>query len=548
VTDSESSSAPEVERKFRVHGLYRMPSLLTTGAVADLTELPELTLDATYYDTSDLRLAREGVTLRRRLGGHDEGWHLKLPAGMSGVKASSDALVREEIALPLGEAEGESPEPPEYLRGLVRAIVREDTLRPVATLRTQRHPTEVSGDVAGRQVVLAVLTDDVVSVVDVDGTVAARFREIELEDVSVDPAGIADEAAVTEADVESARAEMVAAVSEVLVGAGAVGGEFVSKAVRALGPFATAPPEIPEPAPVAPPDPAREAIAAHIARHARALRRADVMVRRDQHDSVHQMRVAARRLRSGLKVFSPLLEAEWADELRAELAWVASTLGDYRDAEVLLHRLECHLDLITDVDPEPARALVRHQLQLTMSRAREEALEMLDSKRYLQLQSRLVAAAASPQTLEVADQTSAAVLPPLASKTWRKLAKECDRLVAAESSKDGAPDEEWHETRILAKKARYAVEALAPVFGRDAAAFAKKLSQVTEVLGEHQDAAIAKERVHELGTTADTDPQAAFVMGVLRGVEQDCADAQRDVFVELWPEVRKPRWRRWLDA
>jgi len=69
----------EVERKFTVPPDFVVPELAMHGwAVA-----PETTvvLDATYYDTEDLRLARAHITLRRRVGGSDAGWHLKLPAG-----------------------------------------------------------------------------------------------------------------------------------------------------------------------------------------------------------------------------------------------------------------------------------------------------------------------------------------------------------------------------------------------------------------------------------------------------------------------------------
>lgn len=557
--ESGAQAVREVERKFRVHGLYRMPDLATGGAVAQVVEFPTITLVATYYDTDDLRLAREGITLRRRTGGDDEGWHLKIPAAPSSksTKADVDSVARTEIQLPLEDldADSEAAEPPAELRNLVLAIVRTDTLRPVATLRTERYPRELSALVNGEPMPLVTLTDDVVSVVDTDGTIAARFRELELEDLEgqdlgepeSDASGQAPGEPADPAALQEARAELVSVVSEALVRAGAAGGEFVAKAVRALGPFAAAPPEIPAPADVSPADPASEAIAAHLARHSRALRRADIMVRRDEPDSVHQMRVAARRLRSGLKVFSPLVDTEWADALRAELSWVAGNLGDYRDAEVLLSRLECHLDLLEDdLDTSAALALIRGELNATMSRARADALQMLDSKRYLDLHAQLVDAAASPVTTADADRPGRDVLPPLATKAWKKLAKECDRLLRDELSGNGAPDEEWHETRILAKKARYAVEVLAPVFGSEANRFAKKLAEVTEVLGEHQDAAIAKDRVEEIGTLPDAPSPAAFVMGVLRGVEQESADRQRGVFAGVWPRVSKARWRSWL--
>ena len=70
----------------------------------------EQLLEAEYYDTDDLRLIRNGITLRRRRGGSDAGWHLKLPAGTD---------TRREIRLPLGRAGARCPA---QLAGLVRGV------------------------------------------------------------------------------------------------------------------------------------------------------------------------------------------------------------------------------------------------------------------------------------------------------------------------------------------------------------------------------------------------------------------------------------------
>jgi len=555
VVSSSPTAVQEVERKYRVHGLFRMPDLVAVGAVVAMEDLGVTTLDATYYDTDDLRLAREGITLRRRVGGHDEGWHLKLPVTVNGGTG-----VREEIHLPLHAAGAD--EVAGELRHLVGAIVRSE--RPVATLRTERHtyrlwaqPPQPPGPSAAdadadadadaepsdgeaeapepaEPQPVALLTDDVVSVLDPGGATAARFREVELEDL---PGADAALAAASALDVGRA-----------LAVAGAVTGEFVSKAVRALGPFATAPPEVPEPAVVTPKQPARDAIQAHLARHTRRLRAADIGVRRDQPDAVHQMRVSARRLRSGLQVFRPLLDQPWADELREELAWVAGELGDYRDTEVLLARLEDHLDrLPEDVDREAARVHIETVLTQRLADARERALAMLESPRYHDLHVRLVQAAADPVTTDKALLPSRTVVPPLVERAWKKLARETTRLLADEQTRPGgAPDAEWHQARISAKKARYAAEAAAPVFGEEAAAFAKQLSRVTEILGEHQDAAIAADRIVELAHTKRVAAAAAFGLGALLGVEQESARATREEFAGVWAEVTRRRWRRWL--
>src|SRR5690348_1977879 len=112
----------EVERKYDVPADASVPDLTGVGAVARVSEPQELHQDATYFDTGDLRLLRAGVTLRRRTGGTDDGWHAKLPL---------DQDTRQELRLPLTAADGTVPE---ELVGSLRAVVRDATLAPVAVL------------------------------------------------------------------------------------------------------------------------------------------------------------------------------------------------------------------------------------------------------------------------------------------------------------------------------------------------------------------------------------------------------------------------------
>ena len=156
-------------------------------------------------------------------------------------------------------------------------------------------------------------------------------------------------------------------------------------------------------------------------------------------------------------------------------------------------------------------------------------------------------AADDPVTTAEADLPSHQVVPPLVERAWKKLAKEATQLLADEEAiPGGAPDREWHASRITAKKARYAAEAAAPVFGSAAQAFAKQLSRVTEILGDHQDAAIAIERIKELAAEDGVTPPAAFGLGALLLVEHDSVADTRADFAGLWRSVSRRRWRRWL--
>ncbi|NEA38699.1 CYTH domain-containing protein, partial [Streptomyces sp. SID11385] len=129
----------ETERKYDLDDLdpgAPLPALGSLPGVAEETGGEVHALDAVYYDTADLRLASTRATLRRRTGGADAGWHLKLPVGGD---------TREELRLPLGESgggaaggeHGESAVPEEFVRVLA-ARTRGAALVPVVRLRTRR--------------------------------------------------------------------------------------------------------------------------------------------------------------------------------------------------------------------------------------------------------------------------------------------------------------------------------------------------------------------------------------------------------------------------
>jgi len=156
----------EVERKF----------VLATGAdVPDPTGWPGVTavgtavrfeLDALYYDTGDLRLAAAGVTLRRRTGGADDGWHLKVPTTGEG---------RLEHGLPPGAAD--SAPPAEFLQQVARLTAGEP-VRPicrVCTTRVERSVDGVEGPVAS-------ICDDTVTTHNLlDARLDRSWRELEVE-------------------------------------------------------------------------------------------------------------------------------------------------------------------------------------------------------------------------------------------------------------------------------------------------------------------------------------------------------------------------------
>ncbi len=331
------------------------------------------------------------------------------------------------------------------------------------------------------------------------------------------------------------------AVSNRLGAAGAVPGDQLPKVVRALGPRAVAPPELPAAARVLTSDPASALVAAALRTGTRRLLLADIGVRRREEDAVHQMRVSCRRMRSDLKTFRPLVEPLWAEALRTELSWLADSLGDARDLEVLRERLRA---MATAGGPggrpaggPPYDMEAFERLDAILAAREDQALavgaEALASERYLRLLDVLVDAAREPVVTPAASTSCAKVLPPLVRGAWDRMAKSCRKL-----AHDGE-DDQWHAARIKAKQARYAAEAVTDVLGKPAARMAVAAKQVQEVLGEHQDAAIAADVVDALAREHLDDGALCVVAGRLIQGNRSAVTDTRRAFISAWKSARK---------
>lgn len=496
----------ERELKFAVPDAFVIPQLPPAVGMR-WTAIEPFDMTAVYHDTEDLRLIRWGVTLRRRWGGSDEGWHLKIPI------SGADGLMRQELHLPLGA--GSAGFVPAELADIVMPLTRGERLVPLATVHTNRSPIRILDD-AGQP--RAEVVDDRVQVRNATGELVAQFREVEVEAWDADQDG----------DVLQALAVAITSA----------GGEprSLSKAAQALGPDVAQPPDVPAPTFPGPSGPVVAALAAMFRTHVRHLLFADMAWRRDLPDAVHQMRVAARRLRSTLRTFGPILDLPGEIDLDGELAWLARELGRLRDAEVLSAHLGAELADVQAVDaPGPgsqeAAALLRGQLDDRIANARLGALAAVRSDRYTQLLDDLVVLAAQPPVPPVGP--CALVLPGLVWVQWRALVKAMKELDA------DAPAGQWHRVRIKAKRARYAAEAVAPIFGSPVQRLATRLALITDALGSGQDAHVAQQLITDLVEQPGTSAAAAFALGHLHAREVTREMLSRADAMERWPAVRK---------
>ncbi len=492
----------EREVKLAATPSFRLPTLASAADGFEVEAEPARRVSATYLDTDDLRLTRWGVSLRYRT---NDGWTVKLPQASDG-----SVLMRNELVFA-----GDSRRPPAEAVDLVRAFVRTAPLRPQARLRTVRQKTGLRDGDGNR---VAEIVDDDVAILD-GRKIAGRFRELEVE--------VADET-----DLELLDA-LVARLRE----SGAGPPDLTPKVVRALGPRASQPPEISVNelgADATVGDAVQRAIASSVDR----LIRHDPIVRLDvDPEGVHQARVSTRRLRSDLRTFRSVVDAESTQALREELKWLAESLGAVRDCDVLLMRMRKRVAALPTEDAEAVRRVVA-ALEAARARAYDELLVALRSERYLALLDRLIDEANQPALATGSEIPAAEALPALVGQPLRRLQRQMKGL-------DGhAADDDLHAARIRAKRTRYAAEAVAPVLGKRARAVAVAAADLQDVLGQHQDAVVAERWLRE--QVRDTrSVRTAFAIGELVGLERAAAARARRRLQKARKQLSGARTTRW---
>jgi CHAD domain-containing protein len=490
----------ELELKLIAQAGFEMPPLedRATGVLAASEEAP-LRLSATYFDTPDLRLLEHGITLRYRTGDQDGPvWTLKLPA-------NGDSALRSEL-----EFAGDAAQPPGEARELLFAFLRDGALAPVAELKSRRRRWSLSGEGGAK---LAELVDDRVQVLEGE-KIRGRFREIEIEAESIDRKGLQRIAN----RMRKAGAKL----------------EQRSKASRALEALHKLRPDA---EPVSPGDPATAAVRPALVAALRRLLSFDPYARLGEPEGIHQLRVSARRLRSVLRTFTPIVHAEKTEPIIEDLRWLGQVLGDVRDLDVLDARLR------SETDPEAA-APVFQALTARREVAAGVLATALSSPRYVAFIERVMQLIADDELTVESPGACREVLPSLVEQMWKKLRK-AGRALQPESA-----EADFHRARILAKRARYSAETVAvflkPKAKRELEDFAQGAASVQNILGEHQDATFARTTLLQIGAEHPDDEQLnAGVRALVERQEQD-AKAKREEFFEEWPKLDRKKNTKWV--
>jgi CHAD domain-containing protein len=498
----------EVERKYDIELGRPLPSLVEADGAMTLTEPVEIQLEAVYFDTPDLRLARRGTTLRRRTGGEDEGWHLKLPAG-------GDA--RTELRVPMDAARESVPD---QLVREVRVLARNRPLVPVAIIRTDRTERRLL-DARGRG--LAVIADDTVHAERLgESATVTTWREVEVELV----------------DGETA---LLDTLQSRLSSAGLHRSAAASKLARVLDDEVLASPR----APLTPQSPAGTVAIRHLQEQTDELIVRDRGARVDEPDAVHKMRVATRRLRSALATYRQLFDPQRTEPLRQELAWLGTALGKPRDAEVLRDRLRAHVaELADELILGPVIARIDTELNARHRVAHAELVQTMDDDRYLRLLDQLDDLVAHPPFTDRAQRPARRELPRLVARACTRV----DRAAAAAEQAETASDRalRLHDVRKAAKRARYAAESVAGVFGKPAVRLATRMENLQEILGEHQDSVVARQVIRELAAAAAGAGENGFTFGLLYAREANIAESAQRAYQPALRAASSKRARRWL--
>jgi CHAD domain-containing protein len=458
----------EQEDKYEVDADWVMPQLIELVPDGGRLDQEMRKLDNTYFDTPGAGLRLFGITLRRRVGGSETGWQLKIPNGTARTELQSGSRAK---TLPPALAKG------------VEGLRAGENLDPVAAIVTTRTAYQLHD--ADGELVLEVADDQVESGPPDGESMLHSWREVEVE---LGPAG-------KKKDLKRAR--------KLLQNAGASPSTSRTKLDRVLAPAS------PDGQPAAiESGTVGELVADYLAAQCDVLASNDVGFRTGT-PAIHKTRVAARRLRSTLRVFDDVINTAPAEELNDELVWYADLLGQVRDQDILSNRLTKE---IAALPPEHVRGSVEAEIRKHLAAEREEAVERLNegmrTSHYDHLMQLLRGWRTAPPLTDAAGKKNTAAV-----RYVEKAKQRADKRLR----KADDDIEQLHRARKAIKRARYAAELVEPADG-DMKAIARDAEELQTLLGEHQDAVVAADFLAKISEDSETE-ESGYTYGILMANE-----------------------------
>lgn len=500
MTDSGPGTGTRDEtRTYRGRGGAGRPNLAGLPGVHRHDDAPSRVIETERYDTDDRRLAAAGVALSVHRDGDVVRWRFDGPGGPRRV--------------PIGPDAPPVPAVPAELADLVRGIGRGRPVAPVGRVRTVRTRTALFGEGDGDAV--AEIVHDDVSLALLGATAEVRsWSEAEVRGRDGDLLDQID-GRLAEVGLRSAPHAGEAELDRLL---------RPEQRPRATGRAGSA----------------GAVLLAYLGTQTDRLAAEELRVRAAEPDSIHQMRVASRRLRSALQSYRPLLDRGRTEPVVDALRELGQALAPARDAEVLNEGISAQLaDLPPELRLGGVQAMVTRQFARQEAEATAAALAFLDGERYAWLRAALDDLLADPSLAKRARGKAADELPGVLARTGKRLQR-----AVGQATDTALPyeerDEATHAARKAGKRLRYATEVARPALGKPAKRFSKSLKPFQEALGEHQDAVVAGEALRRLGGLAHTEGENGFSLGLLyaRG------EARKERIEQELPELWRSTWTR----
>lgn len=510
---------PQEQDQVEVEWQFEAPDVAEAAAWVASTAVPGYSVVAkgvksprdTYFDTATWAVHRGGFTCRVRDRGDSAELTLKTMA-----ESDDGVRSRREMTEQLDAANRRDPLlAPGTCGQFLRLLAGRAPLVPLFTLEQTRHIFALEDD---QGLIAEIAVDD--TAILRDGAESARIARLEVE---IEPGAL-----------NRARGYVAVLAASLHLRSAPTSKFAAGLAVAGLAPTA---PAVPGPTAVTPAMTAAEAAFAVLRKQFAVFLANEPGTRLGEDiEALHDMRVATRRTRAALSAFGPFLPARM-QPFRAQLGRIAAVLGEVRDLDVQLERArEWEAALPARA---PALQPVEDLLRTRREAARRRMLLLLNSRWYEQVTARYAAALErGPASSGVGHGPVLAVGPALIEGRHRTLVQRGRRI------RRSSPPADYHRLRIDAKKLRYALEFLGPLYGKPAAQFTTRLVALQDLLGTHQDAEVAIETLDTMARTVKRlPPETLVAMGAVAERYRSQAAALRKQFPGEFKPLEGREWR-----
>ncbi|MEO5952198.1 MAG: CHAD domain-containing protein, partial [Chloroflexia bacterium] len=265
--------------------------------------------------------------------------------------------------------------------------------------------------------------------------------------------------------------------------------------------------------------------------------------------SVHDMRVATRRMRAAMRVFGPYLQSKRASDVNDGLRDTARALGEVRDLDVLIENADKFRESLAS-DQQTGLPSMIEEWRVRRWKLRKALVKLLDSREYSKLKRDMEPFV--DEEVEPPDETEGAQPYQVRHVVGSVVMARYEGVRAFEALRDEPTITQIHALRIVGKYFRYSLEFFRDVLSKDAAAMIKDVTKLQDNLGELHDADVARILVLDYTRSKGykeqegEDPAMPAGLAAYLASLQATLDAKQRDYVSTWADLQSPEWRRRL--